>query len=149
MNDPSRKVLFLCTGNYYRSRYAEEYFNHLAEKRGLAWRADSRGLKDPQQFTHNVGPMSSYSRSRLEQKGVTVWGKDRYPKGLEDQEIARFDLIIAMDEQEHAPMVESRPTLKKSGIRFWNVRDLQFESAEPSIDRCERLVEDLIEELKL
>jgi protein-tyrosine phosphatase len=28
-------MLFLCTGNYYRSRFAELLFNHLAKQRGL------------------------------------------------------------------------------------------------------------------
>ena len=40
----SKTVLFLCTGNYYRSRFAEILFNHLAGQSKLAWRADSRGL---------------------------------------------------------------------------------------------------------
>jgi len=38
-----KKILFLCTGNYYRSRYAEEIFNHLAKREDLPWRAFSRG----------------------------------------------------------------------------------------------------------
>ncbi len=38
------KILFLCTGNYYRSRFAENLFNWLATKQGLDWQADSRGL---------------------------------------------------------------------------------------------------------
>ena len=38
------KILFLCTGNYYRSRFAEHLFNWLATKQGLDWQADSRGL---------------------------------------------------------------------------------------------------------
>jgi hypothetical protein len=37
-------MLFLCTGNYYRSRFAELLFNHLAKQRGLDWQATSRGL---------------------------------------------------------------------------------------------------------
>ena len=40
----SHKVLFLCTGNYYRSRFAEMLFNALASRKDLDWTADSRGL---------------------------------------------------------------------------------------------------------
>jgi protein-tyrosine-phosphatase len=35
-------VLFLCTGNYYRSRFAEELFNHHADRAGLNWIAQRR-----------------------------------------------------------------------------------------------------------
>jgi protein-tyrosine phosphatase len=37
-------VLFLCTGNYYHSRFAEILFNSVASRMGLPWRASSRGL---------------------------------------------------------------------------------------------------------
>ncbi len=41
---PPPTVLFLCTGNYYRSRFAEALFNAVAGKMGLPWKATSRGL---------------------------------------------------------------------------------------------------------
>ena len=41
---PKKRVLFICSGNYYRSRLAEILFNHEAERVGLAWEAGSRGL---------------------------------------------------------------------------------------------------------
>lgn len=31
-----RRVLFLCSGNYYRSRFCEEHFNHHAAAARLA-----------------------------------------------------------------------------------------------------------------
>jgi len=38
-------VLFLCSGNYYRSRFAEIFFNWLAEEKSLSWRAESRAIR--------------------------------------------------------------------------------------------------------
>src|SRR5207249_1727138 len=37
-------ILFVCTGNFYRSRFAEAVFNHYAKQRQSPWRAFSRGL---------------------------------------------------------------------------------------------------------
>ena len=39
-----KAVLFLCTGNYYRSRFAEILFNSVAGKMSLPWKVSSRGL---------------------------------------------------------------------------------------------------------
>ena len=36
--------MFLCSGNHYLSRFAEEHFNAVARSLRLPWRADSRGL---------------------------------------------------------------------------------------------------------
>ena len=41
-----KRLLFLCTGNYYRSRYAEILFNAIASTIRLTWRADSCGLDE-------------------------------------------------------------------------------------------------------
>jgi protein-tyrosine phosphatase len=50
-------VLFLCTGNYYRSRFAECLFNAVAGRMGLPWRAVSNGLA-LERGVDNVGPMA-------------------------------------------------------------------------------------------
>ena len=52
-----KTVLFLCTGNYYRSRFAEVLFNSAAGRMGLPWRALSRGLA-VERGVNNVGPMA-------------------------------------------------------------------------------------------
>jgi protein-tyrosine-phosphatase len=52
-----KTVLFLCTGNYYRSRFAEILFNSVAAPMGLPWRASSRGLAI-ERGVNNIGPMS-------------------------------------------------------------------------------------------
>ncbi|MBD3320550.1 MAG: hypothetical protein GF350_05575 [Chitinivibrionales bacterium] len=37
-------ILFLCTGNYYRSRFAEILFNTISGALELEWKAISRGV---------------------------------------------------------------------------------------------------------
>jgi protein-tyrosine phosphatase len=62
-------VLFLCTGNYYRSRYAEILFNSVARKMSLPWRASSRGLA-LERGVNNVGPMAMTAVQALEARGL-------------------------------------------------------------------------------
>src|SRR5260370_26230012 len=64
-----KNVLFLCTGNYYRSRFAEILFNSVAGKMGLPWRASSRGLP-LERGVHNVGPMAVAAVKALEAPGL-------------------------------------------------------------------------------
>src|SRR4051812_8799660 len=64
-----RTVLFLCTGNYYRSRFAEVLFNSVAGKMGLPWQESSRGLA-LERGVNNVGPMAVEAVKALEALGV-------------------------------------------------------------------------------
>src|SRR5438445_5832879 len=60
-----KTVLFLCTGNYYRSRFAEALFNSVAGKMGLPWQVSSRGLA-LERGVNNVGPMAVAAVKALE-----------------------------------------------------------------------------------
>src|SRR5271157_5817225 len=94
-----RRVLFLCTGNYYRSRFAELLFNHLARETGLNWEADSRGLAaEP---TWNAGPILPTALETLVTRGVRVDRAQRFPIQVQPQDLERADLVIALDEDEH------------------------------------------------
>src|SRR5947199_9473962 len=66
-----KTVLFLCTGNYYRSRFAEVLFNSVAGRMGLPWRASSKGLA-LEQGVNNVGPMSVAAVKALRAMGVCI-----------------------------------------------------------------------------
>lgn len=82
-----KTVLFLCTGNYYRSRFAEILFNSVAGKMGLPWRASSRGLA-LERGVNNVGPMAVVAVKALEargHRGVADFG--RFPiQATEDED---------------------------------------------------------------
>ena len=101
------RILFLCTGNYYRSRWAEEFFNHRARTEGLAWRAFSRGVAE-KGSPDNIGPMSRFALEALQLKAILPAGVTRYPQPCSLTDFDRAQLVIALKESEHRPMIEQR-----------------------------------------
>jgi protein-tyrosine-phosphatase len=71
-----KTLLFLCTGNYYRSRLAEELFNHLAPHAGLRWIAQSRALAI-ERGIGNVGSLAPFVIRVLEERGLAARGANR------------------------------------------------------------------------
>src|SRR5204863_10041339 len=103
-----KTVLFLCTGNYYRSRFAEVLFNSVAGKMGLPWRASSRGLA-LERGVNNVGPMAASAIKTLEALGVCA-GDDcaRAPAQVTNDDLERADRVVALKQDEHLPLLRER-----------------------------------------
>src|SRR5947207_764024 len=98
-----KTVLFLCTGNYYRSRFAEVVFNDRAARRGLPWRAESRGLA-LERGVNNVGPISRHAYRRLTELGLPFDDYLRLPMAVSEEDLRRADLIVGLKEVEHRPL---------------------------------------------
>ena len=141
-----KTVLFLCTGNYYRSRFAEIFFNWHAQKHGLPWEADSRGLRIS---NRNPGPISSHTAARLTELGVTLEPYLRLPLPVSAQDFARADHVIAVKETEHRPLIEQNFPSILNQVEFWEVHDLDCVGPEVAIPHLEREVGDLVTRLKL
>src|SRR5947207_15827574 len=96
-------VLFLCTGNYYRSRFAEALFNSVAGKMGLPWTATSRGLA-LERGVANRGPMAPSAIQALLALGVRAGEAfARLPAQVTSEELERADRIVALKHAEHLP----------------------------------------------
>jgi len=138
-------VLFLCTGNYYRSRFAELLFNHRAAEEGLAWRADSRALAI-ELGVNNVGPISPYALAKLQTLNVPLPAQMRFPAAITERDLQEATIIIALDRTEHEPYINERLPAWTDRVRYWEVADLHAMGAEEALGRVESAVIALLAE---
>ncbi|MCB0537621.1 MAG: low molecular weight phosphatase family protein, partial [Bacteroidetes bacterium] len=97
------KILFVCTGNYYRSRFAEIYFNVQSEKRNLDWNAFSKGFDISN--NSNIGLISNHVICELQELKISLPNDLTFPKILTENDLMQAKKIIAMNLSEHKPFV--------------------------------------------
>ncbi|MHB0875474.1 MAG: arsenate-mycothiol transferase ArsC [Anaerolineae bacterium] len=114
------EVLFICTGNFYRSRFAEAVFNHEARLAGSRWRAFSRGLA-----IHLIeGDLSPYAAAALDERGITRDCTGPTRVALTAGDLERAGRVIALHESEHRPLIEEQFPHWANRITYWPVGDL-------------------------
>jgi protein-tyrosine phosphatase len=139
-----REILFICTGNYYRSRYSEALFNHEAARCGLDWRAFSRGL------AIHLAPsgLSPHTTRRLEELGISREATGAEPIQVREADFKRAARVVALKESEHRPyMARLHPEWEKR-ITYWDVSDLDAATSEVALGAIEAKVFALVGELK-
>ena len=136
-------VLFLCTGNYYRSRFAEHFFNEHARRRKLAWQARSRGL---QPSLENLGFMSRHALERLRRLGMAPREPLRLPIDLQSSDLIAAALTIGMNEVEHRALMAARFPEWTDQVRYWNIYDLDVTDADSGLAAIENAVLALLDE---
>jgi protein-tyrosine phosphatase len=120
---PGKQLIFVCTGNYYRSRIAEAVFRD-ASPTGSDWRAVSRGLI----VTGALRGLAPEAREFLESSGIVPPSRD--PAPLLVDELAAADHVVLLNRAEHEPLIARefsavyRRLLAKNAVTLWNVFDL-------------------------
>jgi predicted translation initiation factor SUI1 len=118
-----KSVLFLCTGNYYRSRFAEIHFNSVAGRMSLPWRASSRGLA-LERGVNNVGPMAVSAIKALEARGLCALADfARFPIQVTANDLEIANWIVALKEAEHLPLLRERFPAWAEKVEYWHVDD--------------------------
>lgn len=138
------RILFICTANYYRSRFAEAVFNHLADRKGLDWTAFSRGLI-PEEAPPGLSPHAA--------NGLRLVGVDPkfFPKdktALCEEDFAEADRVVALKREEHEPMLRERFERHVDRIEFWDVSDIPHISPPQAMLEIKENIENLLEELE-
>jgi protein-tyrosine phosphatase len=139
-----REILFLCTGNYYRSRYAEALFNHEALRRGLDWRAFSRGLA-----VHLAPPsgLSPHTTRRLQERNIPFEHTGPDPVQVGAADFLRAVRIVALKGTEHRPWMARLHPAWMNRIEYWEISDLDAATPEMALAAIEAHVRALLAEL--
>ena len=139
-------LLFLCTGNYYRSRFVELLFNHHAAQVALSWHAESRGLA-LDLGVNNRGPISLAVLASLHERGIVPAKPVRFPQQVQEEDFSRAQRIIALEEAEHRSLVIHRFPHRLERVEFWQVPDVPRAAVTDSMALMTSQVQELIRTL--
>ncbi|ARN83691.1 hypothetical protein [Methylocystis bryophila] len=148
-----RTVLFLCTGNYYRSRFAEELFNFRARADCAGWAAASRGIAVDLGHA-NVGPIAMATVKALRERGVAFErGDARAPLQLQIADLEAADHIVALKYAEHFPLMGKRfpsyvTAQEAPRIEYWRVDDVDAMTPDEALPLIEEEVDGLMRRLR-
>jgi len=140
----AHSILFVCTGNYYRSRFAESFFNFLAEKEGLPPVAFSRGLGVYK--ANNPGPISIYAKNRLAEMSIPLPKPVPFPVQISVKDFEKSRQVILLDEEEHRPMMRKYFPTWENQVAYWKVHDIDKTSPEEALPVIEKLTRTFFEE---
>jgi protein-tyrosine phosphatase len=139
---PVSRILFLCTGNYYRSRFAEFVWNHMERQAPSGWQADSRGLCIAL-GAGNVGTVSLHTIRGLQRRGIDLAGPLRSPLQVELSDFTAFDRVVAMSASEHRKMVVDQFPRWADSVDYWDIEDVAFCEPETALSKLEDRIREL------
>jgi low molecular weight protein-tyrosine phosphatase len=143
-------VLFLCTGNYYRSRFAEEYFNYHAPMVARNWVAFSRGLSPrlgTEDAPDNPGPISIHALAFLDLYQVRVRDLHRYPRRVERADFENADRVVALCEREHKNMLTVLHPEYARRAQYFAIEDINIDEPSTAIPKLVQSLDRLMNEL--
>lgn len=139
-----QNILFLCSDNYFLSRFAENYFNSLALEQGLDCWAESRGF---QIRPNNVQAISQHAVRELERRGISIAEPFRYATVVQDADFEFFDSIIVINEEQSWPPMLANFTGCPGHIETWTIAGSNSADPSESLSVLECKVRTLVERL--
>ncbi|TRO49052.1 low molecular weight phosphatase family protein [Candidatus Bathyarchaeota archaeon] len=127
------KILFVCSGNAYRSPYAEA----LLKKQRPDLDVESAGL-------HVAIPIAREAKNYLRKLDAEQYLKS-FPESLDEKNLRNYDLIIAMQPKHKSALLRKCPECE-SKIIVWNIKDPYFEE-QKTAKKIYNAIENKVKEL--
>jgi len=132
------KILFICTGNSYRSPVAEALLKKI--------RGD---LEVESAGTQPAGMIAPNAKKFLERENALEKLKRR-PEGIDQKNVEEYDLIVAMKQNHKNEILRLYPQTEDR-IEVWNIDDpiyLPYGSDEEVFEEIKRKVMELAESIQ-
>lgn len=127
------KVLFVCSGNAFRSPLAEA----LLKKSRPDLQVDSAGT--------NVETMISAEARRFLARQDAVQYLKKTPESLDTKRLTEYDVIIAMEHTHESIILQQCPACNEK-IIVWNIEDLGLKPYE-FIEQIDKQIEEKVSKL--
>jgi len=117
-------VLFICTGNWYRSRFAECYLKSKGYKN-----VQSRGINvvnNKKKKYREKYKQSSLVRNGLIKLGLNKYIDNKMPQQLTENDMKKSDKIILINKKEHYNYVIKKYPKYKHKLIIWNIKDCKW-----------------------
>lgn len=141
------KVYFICMGNYYRSRLAEELLCYYAEVHKLSIHIDSGGL-DKIPNPDNPGNIGAGVIKYLETFNISPKCAHRPPKNCNSYDLNSSNYIICVQESEQRAMFEFLFPDFKNKVTYWEVPDTEKDPQLKGPDLLHENVKNLLNHIK-
>jgi len=132
------KILFVCSGNAYRSPVAEALLKKLKPEIDV----DSAGIHPP------LIPISEATRKYLARENAEQYLK-KVPEVLDSKQLNEYDLIVAMEPKHKGAILIKYPECENK-IIVWNIYDPYFfpqEYTEKIFEQIRQKVKELVDSL--
>lgn len=139
-----KNTLFLCTGNYYRSKFSEIYFNYIAQKKNINWYAFSRGFFLGGQG--NAGWIAPVAIDKLNELTVPI-PKEFSSVLVNKDDFERAKMVIALSEKEHRPFMKHSFPEWENKIIYWNIFDQHDTPPKIALEELKNKIDNLLKYL--